>query len=187
MARPIDHDALFDDVVAVARKAHAATAGWRAICVRARRTVGKEVVQPLSELDLGEEIPALAERVRAIVQNAPTEIDTLVFGLFDGIEDEDGAGLAGYHVTGATGFDPSSRWLRPSSWSPRDGFLQSPSLDAIVRAGQRARGEAKDAVNHALRFGAAALLSRFATQGLPHRIVGTFDDGDFAEIRPVAS
>ena len=35
----IDHYALFDDVVAVAKKAHAPTAGWRAICVRAQRTV----------------------------------------------------------------------------------------------------------------------------------------------------
>jgi len=159
---PFGHQALFDDVVAVATRAHAATAGWRAICVRAQRTVGKAVVQPLSELDLGEEIPALAGRVRKIVQSAPTEVDTLVFGLFDGIDD-DGAGVyAGFHVAGATGFDPSTRWLMASpGWVPHDRF----------------------AVAYALRFGAAALLSRFATEGLPHRIVVAFDEGDFAEIR----
>ena len=181
---PFGNQALFDDVVAVATRAHAATAGWRAICVRAQRTVGKAVVQPLSELDLGEEIPALAGRIRKIVQSAPTEVDTLLFGLFDGIDD-DGAGVyAGFHVAGATGFDPSTRWLMASpGWVPHDRFLHSASLDAILRASLRARDDAKAAVAYALRFGAAALLSRFATEGLPHRIVVAFDEGDFAEIR----
>ena len=181
---PIGHQALFEDVVAVATKAHAATAGWRAICVRAQRTVGKAVVQPLAELDLGEEVPALGRRVREIVQKAPTEVDTLVFGLFDGIDD-DGAGVyAGYHVAGMTGFDPGARWMTTSpSWVPHDRFLHSASLDTILRASLRAKGDAKVAVAYPLRFGAAALLSRFATVELPHRIVVAFDEGDFAEIR----
>jgi hypothetical protein len=180
----IDHYALFDDVVAVAKKAHAASAGWRAICVRAQRTVGKKVVQPLSELDLDEEIPALSDRVRAIARKAPGDVDTLVFGLFDGIDD-DGAGVyTGFHVGGAAGFDPEARWLLTApSWLPEDRFLKSASLDAIMRASVAARGEAKKAVARALRFGAAALLSRFAAEGLPYRVVVTFDDGDFAEIR----
>ncbi|HVH44989.1 MAG TPA: hypothetical protein VM925_21700 [Labilithrix sp.] len=185
MAAPvaINHYALFDDVVAVARKAHAATAGWRAICVRAQRTVGKQVVQPLSGLDLDEELPALSERVRAIARKAPGDIDTLVFGLFDGIDD-DGAGVyTGFHLGGSAGFDPEARWLLSApSWLPGDRFQKSPSLDAIARAGVVARGEAKKAVAHALRFGAAALLGRFAAEGLPYRVVVTFDDGDFAEI-----
>jgi hypothetical protein len=181
----IDHYALFDDVVAVARKAHAATAGWRAICVRAQRTVGKKVVQPLSELDLDEELPALSERVGRIARRIPSEVDTLVFGLLDGLDD-DGAGVyTGFHLAGATGFDPEVRWIaKAPSWMPEERFLKSPSLDAIARASVVARGEAKKAVAHALRFGAAALLSRFSTEGLPYRVVVTFDDGDFAEIRP---
>jgi hypothetical protein len=182
-ASTIDHYALFDDVVAVAKQARAATAGWRAICVRAQRAVGKNVVQPLSELDLGEEIPSLALRVREIVGHAPKEVDTLVFGLFDGIDD-DGAGVyTGYHLTGAVGFDPTARWLLGApSWLPDDRFLHSTSLDAIARASITAHGEAKTAVANALRFGAAALLTRFAAQGLGYRIVVTFDEGDFAEI-----
>ncbi|MDF2693733.1 MAG: hypothetical protein K0S65_2116 [Labilithrix sp.] len=180
----IDHYALFDDVVAVARKAHAATLGWRAICVRAQRTVGKKVVQPLAELDLDEELPALADRVRAIARRAPSDVDTLLFGLFDGIDD-DGAGVyTGFHLGGCAGFDPEARWLLSSpSWEPHDRFLKSPVLDAIARAGVLARGEAKTAVAHALRFGAAALLGRFAAEGLPYRVVVAFDDGAFAEIR----
>ncbi len=183
-AAAINHYALFDDVVAVAKSAHAATAGWRAICVRAQRTVGKKVVQPLAELDLDEELADLEDRVRAIARRAPGDVDTLVFGLFDGVDD-DGAGVyTGFHVAGAAGFDPEARWLLGSpSWTPADRHLASASLDAIVRAGLAARGEAKKAVLHALRFGAAALLARFAAEGLPYRVVVAFDDGDFAEIR----
>jgi hypothetical protein len=181
---PIDHYALFDDVVAVAKSAHGATAGWRAICVRAHRTVGKQVVQPLSMLDLDEEVDALSARVRALARKAPSDVDTLVFGLFDGIDD-DGAGVyTGFHVAGAAGFDPELRWLLTKpTWLPDDRFLASASLDAIARTGVALRGEVKKAVAHALRFGAAALLSRFAMDGLPYRLVVAFDEGDFAEIR----
>lgn len=179
----INHYALFDDVVSVAKKAHAATAGWRAICVRAQRTVGKRDVHPLTTLDLDEELPVLTERVRAIARKAPGDIDTLVFGLFDGIDD-DGAGVfTGFHLGGTAGFDPEARWiLKALSWLPDDRFLGSAALDAIARAAVVARGEPKKAVGHALRFGAAALLARFAAEGLPYRVVVTFDDGDFAEI-----
>ncbi|MBX3204581.1 MAG: hypothetical protein KF764_05900 [Labilithrix sp.] len=179
----IDHYALFDDVVAVAKGAHAATAGWRAICVRAQRTVGKKVVQPLAELDLDEEVGALSDRVRAIARRAPGDVDTLVFGLFDGVDDDGSGVYTGFHVYGTAGFDPEARWLlgKPS-WTPEDRFLASAALDALARAGLVARGEAKKAVVHALRFGAAALLCRFAAEGLPYRVVVAFDDGDFAEI-----
>jgi hypothetical protein len=182
--RAIDHYALFDDAVAVAKTAHAATAGWRAICVRAQRSVGKKVVQPLAELDLDEEVGALGLRVQALVRSAPSHIDTLVYGLFDGVDD-DGAGVyTGFHMGGASGFDPEVRWLlKELDWMPADRFLKSASLDAIMRVGLAARGESKKAALHALRFGAAALLSRFAANGLPHRVVVAFDDGDFAEIR----
>ncbi len=181
----IDHYALFDDVVAVARKAHAATAGWRAICARATRAVGKNVVLPLNELDLDEELPALRERVRKIVRAAPTDIDTLVFGFFDGVDD-DGAGVyTGFHVGGMAGFDPEQRWLlKAPSWLPDDRFLHSAALDALARAAVVARGEGKKAVAHGLRFGAAALLARFAALDLPYRVVVTFDEGAFAEIAP---
>lgn len=180
---PIDHQALFDDVVAVARKAHAATAGWRAISVRAQRAVGKKVVQPLASLDLDEEVPELSERVRAIVKTAPGDVDTLVFQMFDGVDD-DGAGVyTGLSLEGTGRFDPEGRWmLEAPTWSPRDRYLKSAALDALLRAGACARGEAKKAVSHALRFGAAALLGRFSARMLPYRVVVAFDGGDFAEI-----
>lgn len=180
---PLDHYALFDDVVLVARKTHAATAGWRAICVRAQRTLGKAVIQPLSLLDLDEEIPALTERVGRLVRQAPSAIDTLVFGLFDGVDDEGRGIYTGIHLTGRTGYDPELRWLLEApGWVPEDRYLASPALDAVAREATRARGEVKKAVAHAMRFGAAALLARFASEGLPYRLVVAFDDGDFAEV-----
>lgn len=179
----IDHYALFDDVVAVAKKAHAATAGWRAICVRGQRAIGKGVVQPLSELDLDEELPSLTTRVRSLVRKAPGDIDTLVFGLFDGIDDNGSGVFTGFHLGGMVGFDPEARWLlKAPSWLPEDRFLSSPALDALARAAVVARGEAKKAVAHGLRFGAAALLARFAAADLPYRVVVTFDEGAFAEV-----
>jgi hypothetical protein len=183
---PIDHYALFDDVVAVAKAAHTPTAGWKAICVRAQRTVGKRVALPLSGLDLDEEIASLGVRVRVIAAQAPIAIDTLVFGIFDGMHDEHHEGIyTGFHMMGQTGFDTSTRWLTEKpSWRLKDRFLASHVLDAIARAQLDARGESKKAVGHALRFGAAALLARFAAEGLHHRIVVAFDEGDFAEIRP---
>jgi hypothetical protein len=37
-------------------------------------------------------------------------------------------------------------------------------------------------VSHSLRFGAAALLSRFSARELPYRIVVAFEGGDCAEV-----
>ena len=191
---PIDHYALWSDVVAVAKTARSPTAGWRAICVRAQRTLGKKVAHPLSSLDLDEEIDALGVRVRSIAAHAPIEIDTLVYGLFDGFHVTPAEGVpmvdergiyTGFHLTGMSGFDETTRWLTPSPrWRLKDRFLASRALDLIARAGMDARGEPKKAVLHALRFGAAALLARFASDGMYQRIVVAFDDGDFAEIRP---
>jgi hypothetical protein len=190
----IDHYALFGDVVAVAKTVKSATIGWRAICIRAQRTLGKQVAQPLASLDLDEEIEALGVRARVIAAHAPADIDTLVYGLFDGLHvtPADGVQVAdergiytGFHLTGMSGFDETTRWLPPSPrWRLKDRFLASRALDLIARAGMEARGEPKKAVLHAMRFGAAALLARFASEGLHHRIVVAFDDGDFAEIRP---
>lgn len=180
---PIDHYALFDDIIAVASSARSPTAGWKAICVRAQRTIGKRVALPLTGLDLDEEIDPLGVRVRAIAAHAPIDVDTLVFGLFDGVDDGSGV-YTGFHLMGTNDVDKGARWLTKAPiWKPEDRFLASPVLDAIARAGTEARGEPKKALTHALRFGAAALLARFSSEGLHHRIIVTFDEGDFAEVR----
>ena len=194
----IDHRALFEDVLAVVRTAQGATAGWRTICVRTQRKVGKEIIRPLSELDLDGEVTALAANVRRLVVGAPADVETLVFGLFDLIDVDPNAGetggrtpwegsdpkrvFTGFHITGLATFDPSLRWLpRDASWCPDHRFLTSPALDAIAKAAASHR-EVSHALAVALRFGAAALLGRFAAEGLPHRVLVSFDEGDFAEI-----
>jgi hypothetical protein len=141
------------------------------------------VTGPLSNLDLDEEVGALSERVRQVARGAPEGIDTLVFGLFDGVDD-DGAGIfTGFHLSGRTGVNTELRWLMEApDWVPADANFASPVLDAIAREALAARGEVRKVVMHALRFGAAALLARFAAAGLPYRVVVAFDEGDFAEI-----
>lgn len=184
MSIPLDHPLLFEDVLSVVRVARSATPGWRTICVRARRAVGRALVDPLSALDLDDEIPGLSARVRALVAKAPADVDTLVFGLFDGVEDERGL-YAGFYLGGASHYDPRTRWLLDApSWLPPERFLESPALDEIARVGRRARGEARRAVSHTLLFGAAMLLGRFAAAGLSRRVVVAFDEGEHAVVVP---
>ncbi len=174
-------DALLQDAISIARTARTATVGWRTICVRAQRMVGRDVVQRIAGLDLDLELPALSRRVRDVTAAVPPDIDTLVFGLFDGIADGDG-GFTGYHLAGARGFDPGSRWLPQPTWVPDSPSLVSASLDALARLAAETHGRTRIAVSHSLRFGAAALLSRFSARELPYRIVVAFEGGDCAEV-----
>ncbi|HEY8086807.1 MAG TPA: hypothetical protein VIF09_03160 [Polyangiaceae bacterium] len=180
-------DALLQDAIAIARTARSATVGWRTICVRAQRAVGRSVVQPIAGLDLDLDVPALSGRIHDLTADAPADVDTLVFGIFDGIPDGD-VGFTGYHLAGAHGFDPTRRWLPEPSWVPDSPALVSPSLDTLARLAGEIRGPARSAVAHSLRFGAAALLSRFSASELPYRVVVAFEGGDCAEVserRPV--
>jgi hypothetical protein len=174
-------DALLQDAIGIARTARSATVGWRTVCLRAQRTIGRGVVQPIAGLDLDLDVPELAARVRELTAAAPADVDTLVFGIFDGISDGE-RGFTGYHLAGARGFDPARRWLPEPSWVPDRPALVSPSLDALARLAGDIRGPARVAVADSLRFGAAALLSRFAARELPYRVVVAFEGGDCAEV-----
>jgi hypothetical protein len=176
-----DAEALLQDAISIARTARAATVGWRTMCVRAQRTVGRDIVQRIAGLDLDLELPELSRCVRELASAAPADIDTLVFGIFDGIDDG-AASFTGYHLAGARGFDPGSRWLADPSWVPDHASLVSPALDAIARLGREIRGPTRVGVTHSLRFGAAALLSRFSARELPYRVVVAFEGGDCAEV-----
>lgn len=173
--------ALLQDAIAIARTARAATVGWRTVCVRAQRVVGRDVVQPIARLDPDLNLPELSRRVRELAAAAPATVDTLVFGIFEGMADGDG-GFTGYHLAGTRGFDPGNRWLPEPSWVPDSPHLVSASLDALGRHAGELRGPSGAAVTLSLRFGMAALLGRFAARGLPHRIVVTFEGGDCAEV-----
>jgi len=197
----IDHAVLFDDVLAVVRSAHGASIGWRTICTRTQRLVGKDLVRPLAMLELDDEVPFIAARVNRLVGEAPKEIDTLVFGVFDAIDVDpkpstqsdgrprwEGADPAkastGFHLTGLAGFDPSLRWLpRESTWCPEKRFFTSAILDTIARTAVGTRGDIHRAIAFTMRFGAASLLAKFSTVGLDHRVLVAFDEGDFAEVR----
>jgi len=196
MARPtpIDYRAALIDVVAVAQSARSATLGWRAICVRERRRVGAKWIEPLSTLDLDEDAAKLSRGVHEVARREARQVDTLVFGLFDGIDDGSGS-YAGYHVAAIKSMGREANDFMRDPWAPERHFLRSDALDTIVKAAGRAPRDVRPLLEYSLCFGAAALTSRFAALGLPHRIVVAFDEDHgrplpkdaprFAELVPV--
>ncbi len=190
-AAPLELTVLFDDVLAVARTARSATGGWRAICARARRTLGSEVVAALSDLDLDDDVERIAPSVARLVWGAPSIVDTLVFELFEDVDVDPASPSAkrsdtftGFRLAGAEGFDAGSRWLPEAPiWQPAGAHLPSHALDSVGAAVTRARLAKKPAVAHALRFGVAALLARFAGAHHPHRLVVAFEAGEAYAVR----
>ncbi|WP_394848532.1 hypothetical protein LZC95_13865 [Pendulispora brunnea] len=172
---PIDYRAALIDVVAVAQSARSATLGWRAICVRERRRVGAKWIEPLTTLDLDEDAAKLSRAVRDVARRADRQLDTLIFGLFDGIDDGSG-GYAGYHVAAINSHGREANDFMRDPWTPERHFLRSDALDAIVKAAGRAPSDVRPLLEYSLCFGAAALTSRFAAFGLSHRIVVAFDE-----------
>ena len=174
----IDFGAAFDDAVAIAQSARSATLGWRAICIRERRRVGSKLIEPLSELDLDEDAAKITLGVHEVARSAAraaSGVDTLVFGLFDGIGDG-GGGYAGYHVAAMASHGRDVNDFMRDPWTPERHFLRSDALDAIAAAAARAPSEVRPLLEYSLCFGAAALTSRFAAVGLPHRLVVAFDE-----------
>jgi len=176
MDRPelIDFGAAVGDAVAIAQSARSATLGWRALCVRERRRVGSKWIEPLSGLDLDEDAAKISRSVRSLTRRSARG-DTLVFGLFDAIDDGSG-GYAGYHVAEVASHGRDVHDFMRDPWTPERQFLRSDALDAIVTAASRAPAGVRPLLEYSLCFGAAALTSRFAVEGLPHRLVVAFDD-----------
>ncbi|WP_394838029.1 hypothetical protein LVJ94_14050 [Pendulispora rubella] len=179
---PIDYRAALIDVVAVAQSARSATLGWRAICVRERRRVGAKWIEPLTTLDLDEDAAKLSRGVHQVARRASRQVDTLVFGLFDGIDDGSGA-YAGYHVAAIATKGRAANDFMRDPWSAERHFLRSDVLDTIVKAAGRAPSDVRPLLEYSLCFGAAALTSRFAAGGLSHRVVVAFDD-DYGRALP---
>ena len=120
IACAVDFRAAFEDVLAIAQSARAPTSGWRAICVRERRRLGAALINPLSELDLDDDIATLGEAVRCLARSAAHDVDMLVFGLFDAIDDGAG-GYAGYHVAGVASRRRDVADVMRDPWTPEIG------------------------------------------------------------------
>lgn len=170
----------FEDVVTIARTARLASIGWRAVCVRERRRIGPSFIDPLAALDIDEDAEAVGHAVSQRLRAAPIYVDTLVFGLFDGIDESKG-GYAGYYVSGTAGGDLAPEAVaREPRWYPEGRFLESAALDAVVSAAFRARRGPRTLLEHVLRFAAASLISRFAVRAAGFtwapRVIVAFDD-----------
>ena len=177
---PEELTSAFEDVVAIARTARLASIGWRAVCVRERRRIGAGFIDPLAALDIDEGAGSVGRAVGARLRVAPIFVDTLVFGLFDGIDESKG-GYAGYYLSATAGGElDADAVVREPRWFPERRFLQSAALDAVVDAAFRARRGPRALLDHVLRFAAAALISRFAVREVraaaSHRVLVAFDD-----------
>lgn len=165
------------DAVTIAERASSATSGWRAICVRERRRLGAACVEPLTTLDLDLDVGAIAPRVEEVAARALPDVDTLVFGLFDPVDDGS-IGSAGFHVSGAASRGRPLGELMRDPWTPSRVHLPCRALDAIVEASEALPRSARPGLTRGLQFGAALLMSRFAARELPHRIVLAWDEPD---------
>lgn len=181
--RRIDFAVIFDRTCRVAQTCESPGAGWRAMCRLAADELGQQSIASIASLDLDAEARRARSSLSALMKKEPPPraIDTLLFGLFDSVEGDET--VAGYYVAGVIGFDPGDGdSLCDPAWWPKGRYLRSDALDAILAAARETSGDARTMLDYALRFGAAAVISRFAAEGHPHRIVVGFDDGDFAEL-----
>jgi hypothetical protein len=174
-AKDVDCRAAFEDALAIAQSARSATSGWRAICVRERRRLGSSVIEPLASLDLDDDVARFGGIVRELIQRSPDDVDTLVFGLFDAIDDGSG-GNAGFHVAPVASYRRHVDDFMRDPWKLERRFLCSRVLDKIAAAAATSERTVRPLLEYALSFGAAALTGRFAAAGLAHRIVVAFDD-----------
>jgi hypothetical protein len=179
----IDVRAVIDDALAIAVAARSATSGWRALCVRERRRLGSKIIEPLSGLDLEDDVRSIAAPVREAARSFASDADTLLFGLFHGIDDGS-VGYGGYYVSGIASCGRTAAELARVPRAVEKRFLRSHALDAIVAVSALTARMVRPQIEHALCFSAALLLSRFSAAGLPHRIVvgADEDDGPFVDV-----
>jgi hypothetical protein len=174
-AKDVDRHAAFEDVLAIAQSARSATSGWRAICVRERRRLGPAVIEPLASLDLDDDVATIRCIVHELTQRTAHDVDTLVFGLFEAIDDGSG-GNAGFYVAPVASHCRHVDDFMRDPWRLDRCFLRSKALDAIATAAATCERAARPLLEYALSFGAAALTSRFAAAAVAHRIVVAFDE-----------
>jgi hypothetical protein len=188
MADP-DFAAVFNELARIARTADSVQTGWRDMCAVADAAIGTDLTASVANLDLESDITQVRRSLEKVIDDhpPPKTVDTLLFGLFDEATSDGGGVRAGYYVAGIGGFRPDDGdSICDPDWWPDGRYFGSDVLDSILAIATRSdEPEKQTMLDYALRFGAAALISRFAAQKLPYRIVVAFDEGDFAEIAPI--
>jgi hypothetical protein len=138
--------------------------------------------------DIADDVTYVAEQLERIfsTEPVPNNIAGLYFGLFDrllGMKE-----VEGYYISGWTGNVPDALahgW--EAQYFPKDRYISSRLLNSVKHETNRLRQSTADhnqlaVFDYAVRFGAAAVVSKFAALSLGLRLpvyVG-FDSGDFA-------
>ena len=188
----LDSAAMFRMVERIGQDAESPSAGWRAMCDYAATLIGAPELESVAMLDVDAEAARIRTRVKELLEKEsppPHGVDTLMFGLFDRCDPDVAHATAGYYVAGIIGYDPkNSDSMCDPAWWPEGRYLDTPVQKAIMAARSKMNDKQYRVMDYALRFGAAFLVSRFAAEGLPYRILVSFDDGDFAEVaRPAGT
>jgi hypothetical protein len=163
----------FVSVVNVVQCARSATSGWRTICVRERRRLGGAVGDSLAALDLDDDVAKLSPMVCEHAC-AAHDFDAVLFNLFEA--SDDGVPYAAFHVAGVASRGRAIDDVLRDPWTPDRRFLSSRALDAILATAAHVPAPVRPLVDYALLFGATALLSRFASAQISHRVFVAFDE-----------
>jgi len=163
-------DEAFADVLTVAKTARAPTAAWRTLCIRQRRRLGVKASDALAELELDDDVA----RVRAIVRDLAmkSDHDTLVFSLYDAIDD--GTAAAGFYVAPMKSGGRAADDFMHDPWARDHTYLRASVLDGVSHIAARCDLRTRWLVESVMAFAAAALVARFAAPSC--RIVVAFDE-----------
>ena len=159
---------------------------------------GQASNQAVAGLDVRADIVSLTEQTDRVLRanRLPPEVTFFWFGLCDLLVN--GHEIKGYYLSGYSGTDPDGD-SNSLVYSPESRWLRSNVLESIKDALKRIERTARDAgkelpedyqaLDYALMFGAAALLTKFVmvplnTRSLP--VYVGFDSGDWALVNTPA-
>lgn len=143
----------------------------------------------LTSADIQSDIRSVAKQLECILATAPMPPDTsfVYFGFFDRVVE--GKEQAGYYISGWTGEHSDERLAEGGDphYFPENRHLTSPLLNSIKAfAASKSSGshDAVQALEYAVTFGAASIISKFAASsvGLSLPVYVGFDSGDFARV-----
>ena len=186
----MDAAATFDGVVGIVDSATEPVASAAAILDYLDAVAGTVICTPIRRVDAAADVAAVRSQLTSLLsaEPPPAAISAFYFGLFDA-EDEHGADTIGYYIAGVEEFDrDDGDSLCDPAWWPDGRYLSSGLLESVrsTEIFQRKQGadESAKLLGYAGQIGVAALVTKFASQGLlggASRIVG-FDSGDFVEL-----
>jgi hypothetical protein len=173
-------DALFKRIVREVKANTEPTLCWQ----RVLDIAGQSSNPVLTALDLPGDAKATTKQVRSIFAKnpLPSDVTFLYFGLYDPADDKGECLSAGFYLAGGAATSPPEALDRGDlTYFPENRFLSSTVLNRIKEAGCE-RPELQQLLDHAVVFGAAAILAKNIVHrlGLHVPVYVGFDSGDYS-------